>query len=59
MKVDSFLPQQYQQHNLANNQNKTYNTKEAFDDKEEIVIEISRDEMKTYYDEPNKEGSQL
>ena len=30
-----------------------------FDDKEEIVIEISRDEMKVYHDESNQEGFRL
>ena len=62
-KVDTFLPQHYKQHNLANYQKNDSMDAEPthgkFDDKEEIVIEISRDEMKAYHDETNQEGFPL
>ena len=62
-KVETFLPQHYKQHNLANYQKNdsigTENIREEFDDKEEIVIEISREEMKVYHDESNQGAFRL
>ena len=62
-KVDSFLPQPYKHHNLVNYKKNDSTGREAtdgeFNDKEEIVIEISRDEMKAYHDESNQDGFQL
>ena len=62
-KVDSFLAQNYKHHDITNyEKNNSIGTKPAhgeFDDKEEIVIEISRDEMKAYHDESSKDGFQL
>ena len=62
-KVDSFLPQHYKHHNLPNyKENDPIGTQAIhgeFNDKEEIVIEISRDEMKAYHDKSNQDGFQL
>ena len=38
-------------HNQNNESNTIKRTSQVFDDKEDIVIEINRDEMKTYHDE--------
>ena len=50
--MNAFLPPHHPHHNLSNDSNSSsLPASQAFEDKEEIVIEISRDEMKAYHDE--------
>ena len=51
--MKAFLPPHHPHHNLSNDSNSSSlpASSQAFEDKEEIVIEISRDEMKAYHDE--------
>ena len=59
-KVNSFLPSHHQPHNLSNDSNSSsLPASQALEDKEEIVIEISRDEMKAYHDEERQDGPPL
>ena len=59
-KVNAFLPPHHPHHNLSNDSNSSLlPASHAFEDKEEIVIEISRDEMKAYHDEARQDCSPL
>merc|ERR1712223_2148908 len=59
-KVDTFLPPHHPHHNLSNDSNSSLPaSSHAFEDKEEIVIEISRDEMKAYHDEERQDHPPL
>ena len=58
--MNAFLPPHHPQHNLLNDSNSSsLPASQAFEDKEEIVIEISRDEMKAYHDEERQDGPPL
>ena len=65
-KIDSLLVQTQQHHSMLDNQSDPSNdpthvksNSEHFENTEEIVIEISRDEMKTYYEEAGDSVSYL
>ena len=60
-KLNTFLPPHHPHHNLSNDSTSSSlpASSQTFEDKEEIVIEISRDEMKTYHDEARQDCSSL